>query len=492
MGEEIPSKLCGRLFDGADLERMRAEIVAANPPLRSEIARRVCRMLDWTDAMGRPKPISARVGLLRLHRAGLSGLPPPSGSNGNWRPSKRGPARWPEEVPVAGSVGHARFAPLAGERSGGVAAVERPDRSLPLPGYTPVPGALLRYLVESDQGALGTPGFGAATWKVAARDHWIGWQREAREAHLGRMLNSARLILLPRGRVKNLASKVLSPAATRWGTIFPHAMASGWCCWRRSSSSLAIEATATARPTGATSVTRAGAATRPSPSRDTADEGDPCPPTERGLPRRIGGGAMSTLAPALAAKIDLGDRRLNRRAGRLLETWGEKPTPSIPGACNGWDGTRAVYRLFDRESVTAGAVPTPHLGCNEARLREHPRVLCIEETSELDVTTKKGIAGLGPLNYERRWGLNLHPTLAITPERVPPGLLNHHGFTREPGSSGQDKDAGRALEEQGTVRWGDGFAKVNELAENALHPSIGRLRVRQNDFYRGLFDGISS
>ena len=55
MGETIPSKLCGRPFDGAELERIRREIVAANPPLRAEIARRVCRALDWSDALGRPK-----------------------------------------------------------------------------------------------------------------------------------------------------------------------------------------------------------------------------------------------------------------------------------------------------------------------------------------------------------------------------------------------------------------------------------------------------
>ena len=55
MGETIPSKLCGRPFDEAELERIRREIVAANPPLRAEIARRVCRALDWSDALGRTK-----------------------------------------------------------------------------------------------------------------------------------------------------------------------------------------------------------------------------------------------------------------------------------------------------------------------------------------------------------------------------------------------------------------------------------------------------
>ena len=44
-------------------------------------------------------------------------------------------------------------------------------------GHTPLPGAQLRYLIESDQGLLGALGFGAAAWKVASRDRWIGWDR---------------------------------------------------------------------------------------------------------------------------------------------------------------------------------------------------------------------------------------------------------------------------------------------------------------------------
>jgi len=106
---------------------------------------------------------------------------------------------------------------------------------------------------------------------------------------------------------------------------------------------------------------------------------------------------------ALAAELDgvaLGDLRLNRRARRLLGTVGEKPTLSIPAACGGWGETRAAYRLFDHPEVSAERVLAPHIARTEQRLREHPRVLCIQDTTELDYTTKKGIAGLGPLNYE--------------------------------------------------------------------------------------------
>jgi hypothetical protein len=216
MDRQIPEKLCGRPLGAVDVETIRREIRLADPPIRSEIARRVCRALDWTNALGQPKLMSCRVGLLRLHRAGLIELPAPTGRNGNGRPLKHEPKHWPHEQPLRGSVGE-----LSGLRLASVVGQEASrlwngliDRYHYL-GYTPLPGAQLRYLIESDEGVLGALGFGAAAWKVAARDRWIGWEREAREAHLARVLNNARFLLLPWVQVKNLASKVLSLAAAQ-------------------------------------------------------------------------------------------------------------------------------------------------------------------------------------------------------------------------------------------------------------------------------------
>jgi hypothetical protein len=191
---------------------------------------------------------------------------------------------------------------------------------------------------------------------------------------------------------------------------------------------------------------------------------------------------MSALAAELEG-ISLGDQRLNRRARGVLETLGEKPTVSIPAACGGWHETRAAYRLFDHDEVSAERVLAPHIACTEARLREHPRVLCIQDTTELDYSTKKGIAGLGPLNDESRWGLYLHPTLAVTPERVPLGLLELHSWAREPGSLNEDKDPNRPLEDKESVRWVDGFARVDELAERLTETRLTYIADREGDLY---------
>jgi hypothetical protein len=221
MGEETGHRVCGRTLSEADLAAIRREIALADPPNRAEIARRVCRLLDWTNAKGEAKLMSARVGLLRLHRSGLIELPEPTRRNNNGLPLKHGPKVWPKERALRGSVGE-----LSGLRLSLVAEKEDSrlwnaliDRYHYL-GYSPLPGAQVRYLIDSQQGLLGALGFGAAAWKVAARDRWIGWERETREAHLGRVLNNARFLLLPWIRVRNLASRVLAMAAQQVGEDF--------------------------------------------------------------------------------------------------------------------------------------------------------------------------------------------------------------------------------------------------------------------------------
>jgi len=224
MAERCVAKLCGRALSAADLERIRTAVREADPPQRAEIARRVCAALDWVDVQGRPKLMSARVGLLRLHRAGLIALPPPRGGNGNGRPLRAHGLALPEPPaqPLRGTVGElgALHLEAVADKSASRLWNALIARWHYL-GYQPLPGAQLRYLIRCEAGLLGAIGFGAAAWKVAARDAWIGWDGPTREAHLGRVLNNARFLILPWVQVKNLASKVLALAAARVAADFP-------------------------------------------------------------------------------------------------------------------------------------------------------------------------------------------------------------------------------------------------------------------------------
>ena len=162
---------CGVAFGPDEVALVRGAIEQAPAPNRAEVARRVCTALEWNDALGRPKLMSCRVALLRLHRAGL---------------------------------------------------VEFIERYHYL-GYTPLPGAQARYLIHAEHGLLGAIGFGACAWRVAPRDRWIGWDEAARERGRAQVLNNARFLILPWIRVRNLASKVLALASTRVREDFPRA-----------------------------------------------------------------------------------------------------------------------------------------------------------------------------------------------------------------------------------------------------------------------------
>ncbi len=199
---------------------------------------------------------------------------------------------------------------------------------------------------------------------------------------------------------------------------------------------------------------------------------------------------MSALAEELAA-IDLGDARLNRRARCTLEKLGAHPMESIPTACGGWAETLAAYRLFDHPQVTAQAVLEPHYACTEQRMRAHPRVLCIQDTTEGDYTGKNDIAGLGPLNYETRRGLYLHPTLAVTPERVPLGLLDLWSWSREAGSLGKDQGR-RPIEEKESLRWLEGYRRVSELMESLPETQLVYVADREGDIYEVLAEGAAT
>jgi len=50
--------------------------------------------------------------------------------------------------------------------------------------------------------------------------------------------------------------------------------------------------------------------------------------------------------------VSLGDKRLNDRCRKLVETLAADPQASINAACQGWAETHAAYCFFDNSKVT--------------------------------------------------------------------------------------------------------------------------------------------
>jgi hypothetical protein len=141
-----------------------------------------------------------------------------------------------------------------------------------------------------------------------------------------------------------------------------------------------------------------------------------------------------------------------------LERLAERPTASIPGACNGWTETPAAYRFLGRDADDWMDILAPHRQCTRVRMAEHPVVLCLQDTTELDFNGQL-IAGFGPLCDEAQRGLYLHPTDAVSPDREPLGVLDAWMWARA--LKGPDGTRPGSRE---SVRWSEGYARVAELA----------------------------
>ena len=78
------------------------------------------------------------------------------------------------------------------------------------------------------------PGFGAAAWKTAPRDEFIGWSPAVRQRNLALVVNNARFLILPWIRIGNLASHLLAQLQRRLPHDWERRYALRPSCSRRS------------------------------------------------------------------------------------------------------------------------------------------------------------------------------------------------------------------------------------------------------------------
>jgi hypothetical protein len=185
------------------------------------------------------------------------------------------------------------------------------------------------------------------------------------------------------------------------------------------------------------------------------------------------------------AGLDLGDDRLHQRQKLILDRFFAKPSASIPGACRGWAETNAAYRFFAHPRVTPEEVLRPHSEATLARIAEHPVVLLPQDTTELDFSRpKKPVRGSGPLSYEERTGFFQHLQLALTPERLPLGVIDAPTWGRDPEDySTNDQRKKRPIEEKESYRWLLGYRRACAVAAAVPGTRIISISDREGDIY---------
>jgi Transposase DNA-binding/Transposase Tn5 dimerisation domain len=183
--------------------------------------------------------------------------------------------------------------------------------------------------------------------------------------------------------------------------------------------------------------------------------------------------------------LDLGDDRLNQRQKTILDRFAAQPSASIPGACRGWAETQAAYRFFAHPRVTAEEVLHPHRDATLARIAEHPVVLLPQDTTELDFSRpQQPVEGAGPLSYQERTGFFQHVRLAVTPERLPLGVIDATAWGRDPEDyQKNDRRKQKPIEEKESYRWLLGYRRACAVAAAVPGTQIISISDREGDIY---------
>jgi Transposase DNA-binding/Transposase Tn5 dimerisation domain len=183
-------------------------------------------------------------------------------------------------------------------------------------------------------------------------------------------------------------------------------------------------------------------------------------------------------------KADLGDKRRTARLVQLTQALGAHPDASLPEAVEDPAALKAAYRFFDNAGVERPAMLESHVQATYQRSAQVPLVLAPQDTTYLDWTHHPHTTGLGPLASEKRQGLLVHSTLAMTPERVPLGVLQQQVWAREADTYAKLKDhKQRRIAEKESQKWLTSLESViaaRQACPNTHFVSVGD---READVY---------
>jgi hypothetical protein len=211
-------RYCGKFWSSDDINKIRELITSQPQANRADLSRLVCKVFDWRSPNGKIKQMSCRVAMLRMHRDGLIALPAPTMHQPGRYKIVGTPESDPQPELVCTVNDLADLKLVLVQRGPQLTRWNEFVGRHHYLGYKMLPGAQLRYLILDGDRVLGAMGFGAAAWKVAPRDGFIGWSHEERERRLHLIVGQSRFLILPWIRCRNLASRTLSMAVERLPT----------------------------------------------------------------------------------------------------------------------------------------------------------------------------------------------------------------------------------------------------------------------------------
>ena len=501
------SQILRTLNDAASINRI-AEILAREEfTTRGAVGRRVCEEFGFADARGRPQLAGCLKALNAIAaRCDRVVLPLPQRP-----PIPSAPIRVDGSVPLPGAV-----AENLGELRGLSVRVVRDRAHRRIwntlmadehpRGLTTFAGCQMRYLVQAEPGWLGAVGFSACAFHLRARDRWIAWSAEQRDAARNRVVCMSRFLIRPAVRCVHLASHVLGRVLRRLPRDFEAQY--GYRPWLVETFVDPAHDGTCLRAANFVKVGQTAGRGRQDRNhlRARSVKSVYMYPLQRDWRRRLGVRHVDhapRLVPGEGLDSDvwagnefggaeLGDKRLTARliksATLLAEYPGCKINASPRGDAAAVDGFYRLIEHPENSPVTVAAIVAPHRERTLQRMRTQDTVLCIQDGSDLNFATRPGCEGLEVIGRNqtgtRTLGLHLHATLAVNGLGLPLGVLRC-GFDNAVEAGSRDPHRNRRKK---TQRWIDGFADTVELTRDLTRKTrVINVCDREGDCF-ALFD----
>ena len=506
MNPALPIKQ--RLTQPENLAVVRDLLGAKPAPTRHQLVKAVCRRLDLRDPKGDWQIATAAHALRDLEAEGHWTLPAPRFQRAGARSGA--PTRLPQPVKAAHRVPR-QLEQIQGLRLIEVATPEHlliwnelMIREHPLHDARLV-GRQFRYLIASDHGWLGGLGFGSAALYLAARDEWLGWNDPQRIAHLPRVINMTRFLVRPGVRCPNLASHVLGRCARRIAGDFERRYKLRPWLLESFVDPTAYEGTcyqaANWRKVGQTK----GRGRNGRRDAGLSRKDIYLYPLVGDLDARLGVERFPAAALESHHGLDgagwaeqefgtcaLGDKRLTRRLVRIVGDEAAQPGASHAQAAGGDPAQlKAFYRFVNNENpeMNVPGLLQTHRTQSLRRMKAHPIVLMVQDTTDLNFTSYTHCAGLGETNANQTGAktrsLKLHSSLALEAEGgLPLGVVRLHGYAPEPAKG---KDPHRPIAEKDSNRWLEAYQDASNIAALLPGTRIVSVADREGDMFE-LFD----
>jgi len=186
--------------------------------------------------------------------------------------------------------------------------------------------------------------------------------------------------------------------------------------------------------------------------------------------------------------VELGDKRLNRRLGQIMDALALRSEESFPEAMRSDSALEAFYRILRNDRVSFDKILEPHLKASSERAIKEREILCVHDTTEFafrglewrkDVGWVGGTKKRGP-EYQGFFG---HFALALSASAgfEPLGIIGFKSINRTEHPKGRPMTYANRKARTESLRWGE---LVNDV-ETRLNRRAQIIHVmdREGDMY---------